>query len=533
MRNAPAPTLEVKLFGGLEVRRGGEIVPLPQSKKTRALLAYLILKGAPQRRDALCELLWEVPDDPRGALRWSLSKLRPVLNDDGGERLTADRERVAFERHGADVDFLRVEAACAAGLKELGPDELVELCGICSGTMLAGLDLPSQPAYEAWRLGQQGRARRLHLHVIDELIARENGSAERIALLRRRVETDPADQAAHLRLIAQLAAVSPADAKTQAEISRRMLADVGGLQEVQLKAALHGTDAVSPASFPQPAPALRQDIRFCTATDGVRIAYATVGSGPPLVKTANWMNHLEFDWESPIWRHVFHALSRENTFVRYDSRGNGLSDWSAEDLSLDALVGDLKAVVDAARIERFPLFAMSQGCAVAVDFAVRYPERVSKLVLYGGYARGWRAIGDDEFAAQTEALLTLTRAGWGRDNPAYRQVFTSLFIPDASPEQMGWLNELQRITTSPDTAARLMNAFGDIDITGRLSRVTQPTLVMHARNDGRVPYANGRELAAGIKGARFVTLESRNHLLLEQDPAWPKFLAEIRAFLAE
>jgi pimeloyl-ACP methyl ester carboxylesterase len=154
-------------------------------------------------------------------------------------------------------------------------------------------------------------------------------------------------------------------------------------------------------------------------------------------------------------------------------------------------------------------------------------------VLYGGYARGWRAIGDDEFAAQTEALLTLTRAGWGRDNPAYRQVFTSLFIPDASPEQMGWLNELQRITTSPDNAARLMNAFGDIDITGRLSRVTQPTLVMHARNDGRVPYANGRELAAGIKGARFVTLESRNHLLLEQDPAWPKFLAEIRAFLAE
>jgi len=230
---------------------------------------------------------------------------------------------------------------------------------------------------------------------------------------------------------------------------------------------------------------------------------------------------------------MFHAFASDHTFVRYDSRGNGLSDWNVEHLTLDAFVADLKAVVDAAGVERFPLFAMSQGCAFAVEFAVRYPERVSKLILYGGYVRGWRASGNAELMAQTEALITLTRTGWGRDNPAYRQVFTSLFIPGATPEQADWLNELQRITTSPENAARLMRALGDIDVSDRLRLVTQPTLVLHCRKDARIAYPNGRELATGIPRARFVTLEGENHLLLEQEPAWLTFLAEVRAFLAE
>ena len=538
MRQAAAPKLEIRLFGGLEIRRDDELVPLPQSKKTRALLAYLILKGTPQRRDALCELLWEIPDDPRGALRWSLSKLRPLVNDVDTERLTADRERVAFDRQGAEVDLLHAEEVCAAGLSKLSDEELLSLCNVCRGSLLEGLDLPSQPAFETWRLGQREKARRIHIHVMDERIARsDKRSPEHARLLRRRIEIDPDNQAAHLQLIAHLASTSPTNAKTQAELSGRMLADLGGLDEAKLKTALQsGSTAALPvlkAPLPNREPALRQDIRFCNASDGVRVAYATVGSGPPLVKTANWLNHLEFDWESPIWRHVFHALSSDRTFIRYDSRGNGLSDWSVEDLSLETLVGDLKAVVDAAGVERFPLFAMSQGCAVAVDFAVRYPERVSKLILYGGYVRGWRARGDSDFAKQSEALITLTRTGWGRDNPAYRQVFTSLFIPDATAEQSGWFNELQRITTSPENAARILSAFGDINVADRLPRISQPTLVLHSRDDARVPYANGRELAAGIKGARFVTLDSPNHLLLEQEPAWPRFLSEVRSFLAD
>ena len=534
-----AAKLEIKLFGGLEVRLEGEMVPLPQSKKTRALLAYLILKGTPQRRDALCELLWDIPDDPRAALRWSLSKLRPLVNDNGIERLTADRERVAFEPHGAVVDILRAEEACTE-LQHLSRVALLDLCSACSESLLAGLDLPSHPAYEAWRLGQQDKARRLNMRVIDELLARGNGdAAEHTSLLRRRVELDPDNQDAHLHLIAHLAAAGRrSDADAQAEISRRLLADVGGLDEARLKLALQGTSRRSTAAPAAPASSmapttLRQDIRFCTARDGVRIAYATVGSGPPLVKTANWMNHLEFDWESPIWRHMFRAMAQDHMFVRYDSRGNGLSDWNVEHLTLDAFVEDLKAVVDAAGLDRFPLLAISQGCAVAVEFAVRYPKCVSKLILYGGYARGWRARADSERVAQAEALMTLTRTGWGRDNPAYRQVFTSLFIPGATPEQMDWFNELQRMTTSPENAARILSAHGDIDVLDRLSLVTQPTLVLHARNDTPVPYGNGRELAMGIPGARFVTLEGQNHLLLEQEPAWPRFLAEVRAFLAE
>lgn len=534
-----AASLDIRLFGGLEVRRDGEIVALPQSKKTRALLAYLILKGAPQRRDALCELLWEIPDDPRAALRWSLSKLRPLVNDDGTERLSADRERVAFERLGTVVDMLRVEEVFAQGLEKQSREKLLDVCRACNETLLAGLELPSQPAYESWRLGQQERARQLHLRILDELTRRGDGDAQaQTDLLRRRVELDPDNEDAHARLVTHLTATGQrADAEAQANISRRMLQQTGSYDDARLRAALHGAPKKmqTPASLaaPEPATQLRQEIRFCTASDGVRLAYATSGSGPPLVKTANWLNHLEFDWESPIWRHVFHALSEKNTLIRYDSRANGLSDWDAENLTLDTFVEDLRSVVDAAGIERFPLFAISQGCAFAVEFAVRYPERVSKLILLGGYAAGWRVRGTADSIAQREALMTLARTGWGRDNPVFRQLFTTLFIPGAAPEQMHWLNELQRITTSPDNAVRLMSALGDIDVRSRLGQVTQPTLVLHARGDARVPFAEGRELAAGIPGARFVTLESENHLILEQEPAWPRLLAEVRQFLTE
>jgi pimeloyl-ACP methyl ester carboxylesterase len=314
-----------------------------------------------------------------------------------------------------------------------------------------------------------------------------------------------------------------------------MLAAYGPYDENELGAALRRTRPAPAAAVPRidAGEALRQDIRFCTAQDGVRIAYAKVGSGPPLLKTANWLNHLEFDWESPVWRHFFRTFAKEHTLIRYDSRGNGLSDWDAEELSLDAFVGDLKSVADAAGLERFALLAISQGCPVAVEFAVRHPERVSKLVLYGGYAQGWRKRSDRAFIEQQEALITLTRTGWGRNNPGYRQLFTSCFIPDASPEQMDWFNQLQHKTTSPENAARVLSACADLDVLDRLPMVQAPTLVIHVRDDARIAHGNSRQLAAGIPGARFVTLEGQNHLILEHEPAWPRFVSEIRAFLAE
>lgn len=276
-----------------------------------------------------------------------------------------------------------------------------------------------------------------------------------------------------------------------------------------------------------------QEIRFCQSSDGVQLAYSRMGQGPPIVKTGNWMTHLEFDFGSPIWRHLYRELSRDHTFLRYDARGNGLSDRELPDVSFEKFVDDLETVVDAAGIERFALLGISQGCAVSVGYAVRHPERVSHLVLLGGYAVGWKKRARTEAEKEAgDAMLTLMRLGWGQENPAFRQMFTSQFIPGGSKEQSDWFNELQRVSASPADAVRNMLANGETDVSSLLSQVKVPTLVMHSRHDARVPFESGRRLAAGIPGARFVPLESQNHLILESEPAFGLFLEELRSFLA-
>jgi pimeloyl-ACP methyl ester carboxylesterase/AraC-like DNA-binding protein len=276
-----------------------------------------------------------------------------------------------------------------------------------------------------------------------------------------------------------------------------------------------------------------QQVRYCEARDGTRLAYSIVGDGPPLVKTANWLNHIEYDWDSPLWRHWIHELTDGRSLLRYDERGNGLSDWNAADLSLDAFVDDLAAVVDAADVDQFDLLGVSQGAAVSIAYSIRHPERVRRMVLLGGYAAGWRARGDNEEISRREAMLTLTELGWGKDNPAYRQLFTSFYIPGANTEQMSWFNELQRRSTSPEIAVRLMRALSVIDVRGLLAEVRHPTLVLHARGDQAVPFAQGEALAREIPGARFVALESSNHILLEDEPAFRRFIDETREFLSE
>ncbi len=274
-----------------------------------------------------------------------------------------------------------------------------------------------------------------------------------------------------------------------------------------------------------------QSVRFTRSRDGTTIAYARSGSGPPLVKAANWLTHLEYDWESPVWRHWLRELSRDHTLVRYDERGCGLSDREVEDLSFERWVEDLEAVVDAAGLERFSLLGMSQGGPVGIAYAIRHPERVERLVLYGSYLVGWKHRGTPEFRRREEALLQLISDGWGRDNPAFRQVFTSMFLPGGTPEQVDWFNELQRRTTSPHIAVRLEEEFGDIDVRAEARLIGCPTLVLHARHDEVIPFQAGRGLAATVPGARFVSLDSPNHVLLETEPAWPRFLDEVRSFL--
>ena len=277
---------------------------------------------------------------------------------------------------------------------------------------------------------------------------------------------------------------------------------------------------------------LTQEINYCRAPDGVRLAWAKVGSGPPLVKAANWMNHLEYDWESPAWRHILHGVARNHTLIRYDQRGNGLSDWDVANISFDVFVSDLEAVVDAAGIERFALLGISQGCAVSIAYAVRHPERVSHLVLYGGFATGFlRRTSTEAEKQEFAALATLIRLGWGKENPAFRQMFTSQFIPGGTQEQIDSFNELQRIATSPDCAARIFEANGEVDVTALLPRISCPTLVLHARGDARMPFELGRQMAAAIPGARFVALQGQNHVLLEGEPASIRFMEEVTYFL--
>lgn len=272
---------------------------------------------------------------------------------------------------------------------------------------------------------------------------------------------------------------------------------------------------------------MRQQIRFCTARDGARLAWASHGSGSPLVKTSSWLTHLEYDWESPVWRYWLEGLGQSHCVVRYDERGCGLSDQGVGEPSVDRWVSDLEAVVDAAAIGRFTLLGISQGAAIAIAYAARHPERVERMVLYGGYARGRNHRGEGEL---TQALSAAIRAGWEQPNPAFRRVFTMRFLPEGTPEQMAWYDELQRRTTSAENAARLTEARSNVDVSHVAPLVQAETLVAHARGDAAIPFEEGRLLATLIPNASLLPLDSVNHLLLPDDPAWPMFLSEFRRF---
>ena len=273
-------------------------------------------------------------------------------------------------------------------------------------------------------------------------------------------------------------------------------------------------------------------IRFCKSPDGARIAYAQDGRGPPMVEVATWLNHVEYDWKSPIWNARLVELTAHYTFTHYDGRGCGLSDQNPRSLTFDDLVADLEAVVDAAGLKQFILLGCCQGGPVAIAYAARHPERVSHLVLYGAYSRGkLKRNPSQQDIDEAETMLKVVELGWGRDNPAFRQVFTALLIPDSKPAQYSWFIDMQRMTISPENVVRLMRALDHIDISDLLADVRSPTLVLHSRHDGRIPFAEGHLIAHSIPNAQFVPLESRNHLLLEHQPAWRQFLDETARFV--
>jgi pimeloyl-ACP methyl ester carboxylesterase len=508
-------SLEFRVLGDFAVLRNGENVRLPPSRKTRALLAYLAVTNHPQHRDRLCTMFWDIPDDPRGALRWSLSKIRQIVNSNGQDALVTDGRTVILQSRSIALDLRRIKPLSMRDLASQDISELEDIVRLFRGEFLEDLSLPRCPKFEAWRISWLEEVNLFKARLLRTLIDRLQGDASRAL---------PYAHALH--------ALHPQDGAIAA--SKEVLAERAreeAIRAVSFKPPEEHTDAPQvKTSAGGPKRSLPIDIRFCTARDGVRIAYSVMGEGPPIVKTATWMSHLQFDSESPIWRHLIEGLAAQNRLVRYDERGNGLSDREAGDLSFEAMLLDLESVVDAAQLDRFTLLGISQGCAISIAYAVKHPRRVSHLILCGGYAQGWRTYGDPDEVARRAAMGTLMRQDWGKDNPAFRQLFTTFFVPKATHEQMDWLNELQRKTVAPEIAARLYEVFANIDISALLHKVAAPTLVLHARGDQMVPHRCGREISEGIPGARFITLESSNHLLLAQEPAFVRLIDEVRRF---
>jgi pimeloyl-ACP methyl ester carboxylesterase/DNA-binding SARP family transcriptional activator len=554
----------VRVLGSLEIASVAGMAHSPHGARQRLLLGTLALH-APRivAADRLIDMLWgdRLPAEPGAALRSQVARLRALLARVG----EADRLRrghasgyglsLATEELDAGVFETLVRRAAEAGDAAAGLALAEQALALWRDEPYVELHDTPHFAGEAARLGELWML--AHERRVQCMLALDR-TGEAFVAASALVERDPLrERSRALVMEALYRAGRQHEALASFQEYRRLLAEELGLTpspslralETQIvqhaPAALRpahargdAVDAVDapatagPAAIPAQA-AHPQDIRFTRSTDGVRLAYATVGNGPPLVKAANWLNHLEFDWESPVWRRLFREIAARRTLIRYDERGSGLSDHDPAEMSLDAWVLDLESIVDACGLERFPLLGISQGCAVCIEYAARHPERVSALILHGGYAAGWRvdpSFGASEIARR-DASIEIVRHGWGEDTPAYRQMFTLTFIPGGTADEVAWFNELQRRTATPENAARFMEAFAYIDVRHRLAGIRAPTLVLHSRGDQRISFEKGRELATAIPGARFVPLESSNHLVLEHEPAFGTWVGEMLRFL--
>ena len=452
-------------------------------------------------------------------------RLAAILAADvaGYSRMMAANETAtlaALQRHRAEVLNPAIARHHGRVVKLMGDGMLAEFASVVEAVDCA-VKVQREMAQRNTELADDERiAFRIGVHVGDVVVEGDD------------IYGDGVNVAARLEAIAEVGGVCISGAAHD-EVETRLGLDFRALGPQTLKNIPRPVMAFAVTLDGADAGPTKPVIQYCRTPDGVRLAYAVVGTGKKLVRAGSWFTHLEHNWEKPAATFAaIKELAREFQLLRYDSRGNGMSDWEVDDISPDAWVNDLGTVVDAAGFERFALLGSSQSVAVAIAYAARHPERVSKLVLYGGYALGWRKR-PGVVIERVQAMMTLMRHGWGADDPTYRQMFTSQFMPDATKEQWDALNELQRVSASPECAVRYAEAQGDADVTALLPLVQAPTLVMHVRGDLRVPFESGREIAAGIPGARFVALPGRNHILQPGEPAQERYLEEVRLFLAD
>jgi len=560
--------MDVRVLGPMEVQNHRGEPCLPRGPKQRLLLTMLLIH-APRvvSADRLAEALWAdcPPADPTAALRTQVSRLRAFLQEacGGVDPVQSEPYGYRFDSGQVELDVARFEALLQES-RTPGPQpaaRAADECAVLTEALalwrgdpfeeFSGISALLGPARSLLELRTGARERRVECLLALGRVPEALAEAEALS------HEDPLRERPRALLMQALyQAGRQHEALAVYQEFRRFLSDELGLDPSpalrHLEGAILRHEAEVAPQTPEPdppvpegrgeseresqgeaAPISDQDIRFCRTSDGVRLAYATMGEGPPLVKAANWLNHLEFDWESPIWRRLFRELGSRHFLVRYDERGSGLSDWDPPEISMDAWVLDLEAIVEASGLDRFPLLGISQGCAVCIEYATRHPERVSGLMLHGGYAAGWRV--DDRYTvaevARRDASIQIIRHGWGEDIPAYRQMFTQTFIPGGTAEEVEWFNELERRSTSPENAVRFMEVFASIDVRHRLREVQAPTLVLHSRGDQRIHFERGRELASGILGGRFVLLESDNHLILEHEPAFSHWMRETQRFL--
>lgn len=515
-----------------------------------ALLAYLSLVRRRASRLHLATLLW--PEAPEGVARTRLRRLAYAVNDACGAEVVAgepdtlwiDERLVRLE-----CDVLAVQSLAQAWGGPSEPASAMPPSGAMLGPdahrLLEGFHVESCD-YQDWMTQQ----RLQHERILEQGLRRwaecsiaAGDFATAIAAAERLIALDPLAESGYAHLMVALghrgdaAAIEAAYFRCAGLLRNEYGIPPSSVVETAYAAACalarQAPDVVAPGEPAETGPGSHsQAISFTHGPDGVRLAYAVSGQGMPVIKAATWLSHLQYDRDSPVWGHLVRELSRQFTYVRYDERGCGMSDWDVADLSFASWLSDLETVVGALRLERFALLGISQGASIAIAYAVRHPERVSHLVLHGGYARG-RLVRSDtpQQREEAETMAKLAELGWGKSEPSFRQFFTSQFIPDGTAEQHEWFNELERISTSPANAARFMREFAMIDVVALLPQVRCPTLVLHSLDDVRVPAEEGALIADAIPGARFIPIHSRNHLLLQHEAGWPHWLEEVRRFL--